>query len=818
MVAEEPHVLTKLFQRLHAIAVPKAARHPSAALVRCGLLSLVVMSLISLTATTIVVSNHVRQRTYARLDHDLLVINHSLSELGPVHLENSHLMAGHTVLEGNEAFVDVMSSMLGADVTVFRGDVRIATTLRLDGQRLVGTTLEHGLAHTALFDRHEPYRGPAYALGVKLYAAYDPLFGPRRQMVGAVFVGMPWQQFHSDVVAAQRSILLTSVVVLSVAGLVFALVARPLKRQIDTREKELRDIAGQLEIAFKNMSDGLSLFDADQRLVTSNDLYATLYGIDPLLIYPGITRSEMVTVHERVGTRAFRKDLVPASLSLLQQDVVVPFDERLVETATGKIIVMRYRFVPGGGFVSTHRDVTLQVRDQEQMRFLALHDPLTGLANRTAFNAALMDQLSSLTPCFTVLLIDLDRFKEVNDVHGHGAGDALLCEIAIRLRRQVFGASVAARLGGDEFALLIENTSTVAVLPSIAQAILDSLSDPVTFAGISIRPGASMGITSVVDASFTLDEVLSQADLALYAAKTRGRGVFDFFRPALALARNSRLDVERELLHALDNGAFVLHYQPQYDIKTEELVGFEALLRWQHPTRGLLQPSEFIKVTEETGLIVRLGAWVIEQACRDASAWGANIRVAVNVSATQFARPHFVVDTIAAAQHAGLRPDLLEVEVTETVLVEDTPEIIDALSALRCAGMRVALDDFGTGYASLLYLYRLPFDCIKIDQAFVRDLGNAQQANSIVGIVIQLAQSFGAISIAEGVENHDQLVKLRLLGCDIAQGFHFDNAMPFSAALAIVRDQPSGCQGFAAEQKRLILGPVSTTRAFSERL
>ena len=240
------------------------------------------------------------------------------------------------------------------------------------------------------------------------------------------------------------------------------------------------------------------------------------------------------------------------------------------------------------------------------------------------------------------------------------------------------------------------------------------------------------------------------------------------------------------MLAALENDQFILHYQPQYAVMSGMLIGFEALVRWQHPSRGLLYPGDFIAVVEETGLIVRLGAWVIERACRAASDWGGNVRVAVNVSAVQFGQPSFVANTIETLKAVVLRPDLLEVEVTETVLLEDTPEIVDTLSALRQAGIRVALDDFGTGYSSLLYLRRLPFDCIKIDQAFVRDLETSPDAASIVGTIIQLARSFRATTIAEGVEDPAQLARLRTLGCDIAQGFHFSRPIPLNGALQLI--------------------------------
>ncbi|MGI4797934.1 MAG: putative bifunctional diguanylate cyclase/phosphodiesterase [Janthinobacterium lividum] len=724
-----------------------------------------------------------------RLQHNVLFIDRILRDLGPIHLEGSHLMAGRKVLDYQETFVDEMSTITGGDVTIFRGDLRVATTLRQDGQRAVNTRLAKGPIYTTLFERGEAYCSPAHVLGADLYAVYQPLRGPDGKIVGAFALGLPRKQFRDTVVEAQRSIALSSLPVLFLATLAFSALSRPIKREIDDRERNLRQLAERLDLAFGNMSDGMTVFDGNRCLVAFNARYASIYNVDPTLLRPGMTLLDLLTVHNRNGTLPVGEDIVEINERIKHQHRDGRSGEEIFESKEGRTFTIRYQGLADGGWVSTHRDITSQTRDQERMRFLALRDPLTGLANRTAFDEALLHHLDDPTPCFAVFLIDLDRFKAINDLHGHGGGDAVLCEQAARLARQIQGTSIAARLGGDEFALLIEDMCSPGALEALAESIIVALSEPVTFKGALIRGGASIGVTSAGDTSLTLDEVLGQADLALYTAKARGRGVFDLFRPALSAARQDRYELELEMVAALEAGGFVLHYQPQYAVKSGELVGFEALVRWKHPTRGLLHPAEFIAVAEDSGHIVRLGRWVLEQACRDAARWGSNLRIAVNVSPVQLARASFVADTIAVATQAGLQPALLEVEVTETVLLENTPEVIAALSALRRAGIRVALDDFGTGYSSLLYLRQFPFDCIKIDQIFVRDLESLQETASIAGIIIQLARSFGAETVAEGVEQQAQIARLQTLGCDFAQGFHLGSPVPFDSAMAMVLSQ-----------------------------
>lgn len=779
---------SKLQQKVRFIFRALVKLHPSSMLVAFGLISLVIMSLMSLAVTRVVLGDGVDNRAMDRLGRNIAIIQQGLHYYGAVQLKDPHLVAGDVVLDANEAFVDKMSSMLGGDIAIFRGDVQVATTIRRNGQRAVGTSLAPGPIHDAIFKHNQAYRGRENVVGTDYYVAYDPLRAPDGRVIGAVFSGLSRFAFRDLVVKLQRNIAFASVALLILTAFAFITIARPLKREIDDRESSLKRLADRFDVALENISDGLCLYASDHRLIVSNARYATMYGIESAHIVPGMTLAEVFALRESAGSLAIGYDAEAALTSHRHLFAGHRSSKFIIRTEQGRILAVHHQCLASGGWVATHSDVTLQMRDQERMRFLALHDPLTGLANRTAFNSAMLACLERLgrVSSFALFLIDLDRFKEINDAFGHSAGDAVLCEVSVRLRHLAPDAVVTARLAGDEFTLLIESASELGSPPLIAQNIVAALTTPFIFESTTILIGASIGITVVVNALLTPDEVFRQADLALYKAKARGRGVFEVFRPELAVAEQRHKELTAELLVALDNDEFILYYQPQYAVASGALLGFEALIRWQHPSRGLLDPGYFIAVAEETGLIVRLGAWVIGEACRAANSWGGDIRVAVNVSAVQLCQKSFVADTIVTLGEIGFRPDLLEVEVTETVLLEDTPEIVNALTALRRAGVRVALDDFGTGYSSLLYLRRLPFDCIKIDQAFVGDLETSPDAASIVATIIQLARSFRATTIAEGVEEPGQLAQLRSLGCDIAQGSHFSRPLPLEAALQLI--------------------------------
>jgi len=413
------------------------------------------------------------------------------------------------------------------------------------------------------------------------------------------------------------------------------------------------------------------------------------------------------------------------------------------------------------------------VERERRIAHLAFHDTLTGLPNRASFRHALQQALARTARTseqVAVLCLDLDGFKGVNDTLGHPVGDALLCSIGELLSRLAPDALVS-RLGGDEFAIILAGRLDPDRPRGLAQAILDAAAVPVAAAGHRIATGVSIGIAlSPVDAADP-DQLLKNADLALYRAKKDGRGVFRFFEEALDIAARKRRQLELDLREALVTGQFRLNFQPIYSLKADRVGGFEALLRWNHPTRGEVSPVEFIPVAEDTGLILGIGEWVMHEACREAAGWPDHVRIAINVSPLQFRSNGFLAVILQALARSGLPPARLEIEITESVFLDGKDHVLAMLHQLRAMGVRVALDDFGTGYSSLSYLRSFPFDKIKIDRSFVTDIAADAGSAAIVCAIVDLAVALHMETTAEGVEDDEQLTRLRDQGCDSVQGY-----------------------------------------------
>jgi diguanylate cyclase (GGDEF)-like protein/PAS domain S-box-containing protein len=423
------------------------------------------------------------------------------------------------------------------------------------------------------------------------------------------------------------------------------------------------------------------------------------------------------------------------------------------------------------------RDVTERRRTQEQMQYLAHHDPLTGLANRSLFYQQLDEALVGIRAGsqVAVLYIDLDYFKEVNDTRGHPVGDALLIKVAERLRVCVRETDTIARLGGDEFALIQTGPHSRSDASDLARRIINTLSAPYEVSGDLIRIGASIGIAIAPGGGADANDLFKSADIALYSAKADGRGTYHFFEPAMKEPYLARQALKTDLRLALANGEFQLAYQPIIDVQSNQVRGFEALLRWQHPDRGFMLPAEFIPVAEETGLILPIGEWVLERACAEASKWPEQLWVAVNLSPSQFQHWDLPEKVAGVLSRAGLHPSRLELEITESVLLHDSKANLLTLHKLRELGIRLALDDFGTGYSSLSYLQKFPFSKIKIDRSFISELPDKEEANAlaIVRAIAALGRSLGMSITAEGVETQLQLDRIRARGCDEAQGYFF---------------------------------------------
>ncbi len=428
-------------------------------------------------------------------------------------------------------------------------------------------------------------------------------------------------------------------------------------------------------------------------------------------------------------------------------------------------------------FTGVVRDISKRKAAQEQANHLALHDPLTGLPNRRLLQDRLTNALAQARRkrgLVAVLLLDLDDFKAVNDTLGHPAGDALLQAIARRLSGILRVSDTLARLGGDEFALVQVGARQPADIAILAQKVLAALASPFDLGGQEAYISTSLGIALFPDDGGDTHDLLKNADLALYRAKAEGRGRFRFFEPAMDAEIRTRQRTGRELRQALERGEFVLHYQPRFDLARGAITGAEALLRWLHPQRGLVPPGEFVPHAEAAGLIVPLGAWVLAEACRQARGWseaGHGLTVGVNVSPAQLRHPDMLQTVDDALSSSGLRPMLLELEITEGLLVEATDGVRGCLAGLAARGVQLAIDDFGTAYSSLAYLRRLPAQRIKIDRSFVRDIGSDAEDEAVVRAIVTLGHSLGKQVVAEGVETEAQMAFLREHGCDEAQGY-----------------------------------------------
>jgi diguanylate cyclase (GGDEF)-like protein len=385
-----------------------------------------------------------------------------------------------------------------------------------------------------------------------------------------------------------------------------------------------------------------------------------------------------------------------------------------------------------------------------------------------------------------VLWIDLDHFKTVNDSFGHSTGDRLLKAAAERLRNACGEGGLVARLGGDEFAVLLESSATPKDAGAAAERLIESLSAPFEFDGIEMTVGTSIGIALYPGDGENADELLRNADLALYRAKADGRGTHHFFEPEMDRQAQKRRTLERDLRKGLVRGEFELYYQPLIDLASGHVTGFEALLRWNHPERGMVPPAEFIAIAEETGLITPIGEWVLHTACSEAATWPDHVKIAVNLSPLQFRNRNLVAAVINALARSGLAPERLELEITESVLLAETDSNIATLHQLRALGVRISMDDFGTGYSSLGYLRSFPFDKIKIDRSFVSEIAQDEDCAAIIRAISGLGRSLRIRTTAEGVETAAQLGRLRDEGCSEVQGYYFSPPRPASEVAGLL--------------------------------
>ena len=555
------------------------------------------------------------------------------------------------------------------------------------------------------------------------------------------------------------------------------------RQQVEHSQQELQEQKLRLDTAINHMGEGLCMFDAERRLVVCNTRYAEMYRLPPELLRAGTAHRQII--EHRIASGILKGETSEkAAQQLLSTLNALPVDvtaSRVDELADGRLICVTRQPMVGGGWVATHLDVTEQRQSEAKITHMAQHDALTDLPNRVLLRERMEHALAvtrSGGPDLAVLMLDLDRFKEVNDTLGHPAGDTLLRAVAARLLECARETAVVARLGGDEFAVIDYVTNPVVEAAALAERIRKALCEPFDLGGHQVVAGTSIGIAIAPRDGIDSDEILKNADLALYSAKGGGRGAFRFFEPELDQLMHARRNLEREMREALVNGEFELHYQPFFDGNTGETSGFEALLRWQHPRRGLVLPAEFIPLAEETGFIVPLGEWVLRTACAEAAKWPAHLKIAINLSPAQFRSKELVPSTVSALANSGIMSQRLELEVTETVMVHDSEAVFVALGQLRKLGVRIALDDFGTGYSSLSFLQKFPFDKIKIDRSFVQELSSANEESRLIArAVVRFAVSLGKTTTAEGVETKEQLDILRAEACVEVQGYYLGRPM-----------------------------------------
>ena len=530
--------------------------------------------------------------------------------------------------------------------------------------------------------------------------------------------------------------------------------------------------------ALRNMTQALCMFDRDHRLVVANACAHSLFSTTEDDVSGTITLSTML---QRAHDRARHPEHIERLAHVLRGMVhgQVP-SSRTLDLPDGTAMHVGFRPMAGEGWLVTIEDITERRTAEARIAHMAHHDVLTGLPNRVLFHERMQTALARMRRgegC-AVLCLDLDRFKAVNDTLGHPVGDALLCAVSSRLLNGLRETDFVARFGGDEFAIIQSSVDQPNDAVTLAARLVESIGAPYEIDGHQINIGCSIGIAVVPSDGADADDVLKNADLALYRAKAEGRGRFRCFESEMDSAMQKRRLMELDLRRAVDAGELDVYYQPLIDMVTRQVTSCEALLRWNHPELGQVSPAEFVPLAEEIGLIIPIGAFVLRRACRDAMHWPDELKVAVNLSPVQFSNPALVESVVEALRDSGLPASRLELEVTESVMLERTEQVLQVLHAMHDLGVSIAMDDFGTGYSSLSYLRSFPFDKVKIDRSFISELGESKDCAAIVGAVTDMCQRLGMATTAEGVETEEQLRMLARLQCSQAQGFLFSRPVP----------------------------------------
>jgi diguanylate cyclase (GGDEF)-like protein len=578
--------------------------------------------------------------------------------------------------------------------------------------------------------------------------------------------------------AQTRFLIIVAGLSAAIIGLTLFLIVRKLSNQYELSEQRLALEKERLDTAVNNMTQGLLLYDSDARIVLCNKRYLELYNLSPDVVKPGLHFRDLIAYRKQTGS--FSGDVDKFCAAVLGNVTLKQMTHSVVETSDGRSVQIVNKPLANGGWVATLEDITERMRAEKQIAHLAHYDALTDLPNRVLFREQLEHEIERAKrgEQLAVLYIDIDEFKSVNDSLGHPTGDELLKAIAVRLRSCVRDTDYVARLGGDEFAIVQTGVAQPSDVMELVKRIYETIRKPVDCLGHLVTTDASVGIAVAPEDGTTVDQLLKSADLAMYGAKEDGRRTYRFFEPEMDARVKARRAIELDIRHAIADRSFELHYQPVVNLSSNEIVGCEALLRWNHPVRGMISPAEFIPIAEETGLICEIGDWVLATACAEAASWPSAVNIAVNVSPVQFRSHAFSLKVANVLAATGLSANRLELEITEAVLIRDDEAALAMLQHLRAIGVRIALDDFGTGYSSLSYLRRFPFDKIKIDRSFVSDVAMADGSSSIVQAVINIARARSMTTTAEGVETEEQREMLLGLGCTEMQGYLISRARP----------------------------------------
>jgi diguanylate cyclase (GGDEF)-like protein len=549
-----------------------------------------------------------------------------------------------------------------------------------------------------------------------------------------------------------------------------------------TATRDMSFLAMRFDTALNNMPHGLCMLDSERRIVVSNRRMNQLLGLPPNLDPKGMDSRQLVQICGQAGT-IDTPEAKQLSRSFEARLNATKVKELVLDTRDGHTLEMTFQPMATGGMVVLIQDITERKLAEARINHLARFDALTGLPNRMVLRDRLYQGMVESTPghAFAIHFIDLDDFKQVNDTLGHPRGDMLLQAVADRLQGIISDTDLVVRFGGDEFVVLQSPVEALDEASTLARHIVEGVGRPYTIDGHQVVIGASIGIALSPKDGVDADQLLKNADMALYSAKSHDRGTWRFFRPEMGVDTQARRNLELDLRHALQREQFKVYYQPIIDPRTNRITACEALLRWAHPDRGMVQPAEFIPVAEEMGTIVEIGNWVLRQACLECCKWPEDISVAVNLSPVQFDRsdlPTIVRQTLA---ETGLPASRLELEITEMTLLHDTRGIRAALLELQDIGVRISLDDFGTGYSSLSYLHSFPLHKVKIDRSFLQGLGDSDQTLTLLRGVTRLSAELGLSVTVEGIETLEQLELISSDGSvDGAQGYLFGKPAPAS--------------------------------------